>query len=173
MLIYRFFIRRLTFCLEIAGSFDECLNVANEKGWERKLPLIRSLSDIFLIECHRIWFSQKQETKGIHEAGAVQLGACRLALATFPCASVLLLFLLYCGLVPPGAWQPWPGASLAVRGQPSRCSPPDVSAHVCNVCLFLCFMSLLGLAGNEPLSWPAASSGRKAAKRLPAENTVC
>lgn len=35
------------FCLEITGSFDEYLSVANEKGWERKLPLIRSLSDIF------------------------------------------------------------------------------------------------------------------------------
>lgn len=31
-------------------------------------------------------------------------------------------------------------------------------------CLFLCFVSPLSLAGSEPLSWPAASSGRKAAK---------
>lgn len=165
--------RTLTFCLEIAGSFDECLSVANEKGWERKLPLIMSLSDIFLIECHCIWFSQKQETKGIHEAGAVQLGAWRLALATFLCASVLFLFLLYCRLVPPGAWQPWPAASLAVWGQPSGCSPPGASAHVCKVCLFLCFMSLLCLARSEPLSWLATSSGRKAVKQLLAKNTVC
>lgn len=82
MLIYRFFVRRLTFCLEVTGSCDECLSVANEKGWERKLPLIRSLSDIFLIECHCSWFSQEQGTQGVCEAGVEQLGAWRLALAT-------------------------------------------------------------------------------------------
>lgn len=33
--------------LEVTGSFDECLSVANEKGWERKLPLIRSFKGPF------------------------------------------------------------------------------------------------------------------------------
>lgn len=174
MLIYRFFVRRLTLFLEVTGSFDECLSVANEKGWERKLPLIRSLRYIFVIECHCSWFSQKQGTQGVREAGVVQLGAWWLALA-YPC-------LCLGTLSHPCSWADWCFLGHTSPGQQrpllSEDSPADAVLLVfqpmfAKHSLFLWFVSLLGLAGNEPLSWPAASSGRKAAKRLPAENTVC
>lgn len=169
MLIHRFFVRRLTCCLEVTGSFDEYLSVANEKGWERKLPLIRSWSDIFLIECHCSYFHRSKDAKVF-----VRQVWSSWVPEDFPWLP-LCVPSTYPILAPEqvgSSWGPqsWPAASLAVWEQPSRYSS-GVPAHVCRAYLFLCFMSLLGPAGNEP--WPAASSGRKAAKQLPAENTVC
>lgn len=141
--MYRFFVRRLTFCLEVTGSFDECLSVANEKGWERKLPLIRSLSDIFFYRMPLLLiFTEARNPRCLWgRCGAA--GCLKTCPGSPVCALVLtpslLFFLLIFGLMLPGAHQSWPAAALSVQGWPSRCSSPGAPAHVCRALSVLVF----------------------------------
>lgn len=160
--------------LEVTGSFDECLSVANEKGWERKLPLIRSFKGPFFYRMPLLLIFTEARNPRCSWGRCGAAGCLKTCLGS-PC--------LCLGTLPHPC--SWAGRCFLGHTSPDQQHPllsEDSLADAvllvfqpmfAKQCLFLCFVSPLGLAGNEPLSWPAASSGRKAAKWLPAENTVC